>query len=202
MKSLKILLIALNAIMFQGDANAAEYDMNDVNQKIKAITDKKLHLLEVSALDEHALFESSEFIALQAKCSADWIQIISNIDKIDGGDSAKKLAIFGLSQLSAQDYMTAVETFVTKYESGSISEILLEIVVSPTGRMSNFLTDNFNHPRVIAVLNRIKVKSTNLTLKSDLNDILSGADKTMRDDFREAHAGLAEGNSPIVILPP
>lgn len=188
--------------MFQGDANAAEYDMNDVNQKIKAITDKKLHLLEVSALDEHALFESSEFIALQAKCSADWIQIISNIDKIDGGDSAKKLAIFGLSQLSAQDYMTAIETFVTKYESGSISEILLEIVVSPTGRMSNFLTDNFNHPRVIAVLNRIKVKSTNLTLRIDLNDILSGADKTMRDDFREAHAGLAEGNSPIVILPP
>ena len=35
-----------------------------------------------------------------------------------------------------------------------------------------------------------------------INDILSGADKTMRDDFREAHAGLAEGNSPIVILPP
>lgn len=199
--TIRTILIALSAIIFFQEANGAEYDMTEINQKIKAITDKRLHLIE-TAIDEGNLLKSQEMISLQGKCSVDWMQIISNLDKIDGGDEAKKLAIYGLGQLPAQDYMTAIESYITKYEDGSLAETLLEVVLSPMGRMSHFVIDNFNHPRVIAALNRIKVKSTNVALKNELNNILNGSEKSMRDDFREAHAGFAEGNTPIVILPP
>jgi hypothetical protein len=202
MKITRTIFITLSVILFFQRLNGAEYDMTEVNQKIKAITEKKLHLLEVSALDEQALFSSQEFLSLQVKCNIEWVNIISNLDKIDGGDEAKKLAIYGLGQLPAQNYMTAIESLVTKYENGLLTEKLLEIVLSPMGRMGYFVTDNFNHPRIIAALNRIKVKSTNVALKNELNNILSGSDKLMRDNFREAHAGFAEGNTPIVILPP
>lgn len=197
----RTILIALSSLMFFQSANGAEYDMTEINQKIKAITDKRLHLIE-TAIDEENLWQSQEMLNLQGKCTTDWMQIVSNLDLIDGGDELKKLAIFGLSQLSPQDYMAVIEAFVTKYENGTLTEKLLEVVLSPLGRMGYFVTDNFNHPRVIAALNRIKVKSTNAALKNELDDILSGADKTMRDNFREAHAGFAEGNTPIVILPP
>jgi hypothetical protein len=201
MKIPKIIFITLSVIIFFQRVNGAEYDMNEVNQKIKAITDKRLHLIE-TAIDEGNLLQSQEMLNLQGKCSVDWVHIVSNLDKIDGGDEAKKLAIYGLGQLPAQDYMSAIEALLTKYEAGLLTEKLLEVVLSPMGRMGYFLTDNFNHPRVITALNRIKLKSTNTALKNELNNILSGSDKLMRDNFREAHAGFAEGNTPIVILPP
>lgn len=197
----RIIIIALNSLMFFQSANGAEYDMTEINQKIKAVTDKRLHLIE-TAIDEGNLWQSQEMLNLQGKCATDWMQIVANLDLISGGDESKKLAIYGLSQLSPQNYMTVIEAFVTKYENGTLTEKLLEVVLSPLGRMGYFVTDNFNHPRVIAALNRIKVKSTNAALKNELDTILSGADKTIRDNFREAHTGFAEGNTPIVILPP
>lgn len=202
MKITRTIFITLSIILFLQRVNGAEYDMTEVNQKIKAITDKKLHLLEVSALDEQALFSSQEFLNLQVKCCTDWTHIVSSLDKIDGGDQAIKLAIYGLGQLPVQDYMSAIETLVTKYEANSISEEILQVAMFPMGRMSYFLTDNFNHTRVVAVLNRVKVKSTTLSLKNRMTKILSGVAKQSRDNFREAHAGFAEGNTPIVILPP
>lgn len=175
--------------------------MTEVNQKIKAITDRRLHLIQ-TAIDEGNLLQSQEMLNLQGKCSVDWVQIISNLDEIDGGDESKKLAIYGLGQLPAQDYMTAIETLITKYETNLISEKILQVALFPMGRMGYFVTDNFNHPRVVAALNRVKVKSTTLPLKDRMTKILSGIAKERRDDFREAHAGFAEGNTPIVILPP
>jgi hypothetical protein len=201
MKITRTIVIFLSVILFSRRVNGVEYDMNEINQKIKAITDKRLHLIE-TAIDEGNLLQSQEMLDLQGKCSVDWVQIISNLDKIGGGDEAKKLAIYGLGQLSAQNYMTAIERLVTKYESGLLTEKLIEVVLSPMGRMEHFVIDNFNHSRIIGIVNRIKVKSTNAALKNELNKILSGSDKSMRDSFREAHAGFAEGNTPIVILPP
>lgn len=200
MKKLLMSLVFLTTSLLQC-IQAANYDMQEVNQKIKAITDKRLHLIE-TAIDEGNLWQSQEMLNLQGKCTTDWMQIVANLDLIDGGDESKKLAIFGLSQLSPQNYMTVIETFVTKYENGTLTEKILGVVLSPLGRMGHFVTDNFNHPRIITALNKIKVKSTNAAFKKELGDILSGADKTIRDNFREAHAGFAEGNTPIVILPP
>ena len=197
----RIIFIALSVILFFQRVSGAEYDMTEVNQKIKAITDKRLHLIE-TAIDEGNLMQSQEMLNLQGKCNVDWVQIISNLDQIDGGDEAKKLAVYGFGQLPAQDYMTVIETLITSYETNSISEKLLQVVLFPMGRMGYFVTDNFNHPRVVAALNRVKVKSTTLSLKDRMTKILSGIAKARRDDFREAHAGFAEGNTPIVILPP
>ncbi len=201
MKIPRTIFIALSVMLFFQRANGAEYDMTEVNQKIKAITDRRLHLIQ-TAIDEGNLLQSQEMLNLQGKCSVDWVQIISNLDEIDGGDESKKLAIYGLGQLPAQDYMTAIETLITKYETNLISEKILQVALFPMGRMGYFVTDNFNHPRVVAALNRVKVKSTTLPLKDRMTKILSGIAKERRDDFREAHAGFAEGNTPIVILPP
>lgn len=175
--------------------------MTEINQKIKAITEKRLHLIE-TAIDEGNLLQSQEMLNLQGKCSLDWAQIISNLDKIDGGDEAKKLAIYGLGKLPSQDYMTVIENIITKYEANSVSEKILQVVMFPMGRMGYFVTDNFNHARMVSALNRVSVKSTTVSLKDRMTKILSGVAKQKRDEFREAHAGFAEGNTPIVILPP
>lgn len=188
-------------MLFFQRVNGAEYDMTEVNQKIKAITDKRLHLIE-TAIDEGNLLQSQEMLNLQGKCSVDWALIISNLDEIDGGDEAKKLAIYGLGQLPAQDYMTVIESLIIKYETNLISENILKVVLFPMGRMGYFVTDNFNHPRIVSALNRVKVKSTTVALKDRMTKILSGVAKQRRDDFREAHAGFSEGNTIIVILPP
>ncbi len=201
MKIPRTIFIALSIILFFQKLHGAEYDMTEINQKIKAITEKRLHLIE-TAIDEGNLLQSQEMLNLQGKCSVDWAQIISNLDKIDGGDEAKKLAIYGLGQLLSQDYMTVIEDMIEKYEANSISEKILQVVMFPMGRMGYFVTDNFNHARVVAALNRVKVKSTTISLKDRMTKILSGVAKQKRDDFREAHAGFAEGNTPIVILPP
>jgi hypothetical protein len=201
MKIQRVAFIILSIMMLFQKATGTEYDATEINQKIKAITDKRLHLIETS-IDEGNLWQSQEMLNLQEKCSTDWMHIIENLGKIEGGDNAKKLAIFGLSNLSAQNYMTTIELLITKYEADAISETLIDAALFPMGRMGYFLTDNFNHPRVVAAINRVKTKSANSALNNRLNDILTGADKTMRDNFRAAHAGMPEGNTPIVILPP
>jgi hypothetical protein len=201
MKITRTIFIALSIMMISQSASGAGYDMAEINQKIKAITDKRLHLIE-TAIDEGNLLQSQEMMNLQGRCTTDWMQIVANFEKIDGGDNAKKMAIIGLGQLSPQDYMTAIEALITKYEAGSLGETLIDSVLFPMGRMGSFLTDNFNHPRVVAAINRVRTKSDNQALDNRLSDILNGTDKRMRDDFREAHAGLPEGNTPVVILPP
>lgn len=199
MKTTRIIFIAFSTILLFQKAMGAEYNMIEVNQKIKAITDKRLHLVE-TALDEGNLFQSQELLNLQGKCSTDWMQIITNLEKIDGGDDAKKLAIYGLGQLSAQDYMTSIESLVTKYENEEVSENIVKTILYPMGRMGAFIKDNFSHARVIAVLNRIKAKSTNAAFKVELDNVLSGSAKSRLDNFRDAHQGMAEGNIPIVLL--
>jgi hypothetical protein len=192
---------AFAIVMMAKSAIAAEYNMTEINQKIKAITDKRLHLIE-TALDEDNLFQSQELLNLQQKCSADWVKIIENLNAIDSGDEGKKLIIYGLGQLAAQDYMTVIESLVTKYENGAASEQLVNLVLFPMGRMSDFLTDNFSHVRVVAIINRIKAKSSDAAFKGELDNVLSGRAKSILDNFREAHAGLPEGSTEIVILPP
>lgn len=200
MKNSQTIFVALILMILFQKATGAGYDMTEINQKIKAITDKRLHLIE-TAIDEGNLLESQELQALQAKCSTDWNHIADNIELIDGGDENKKIVIYGLELISPESYIIVIESLVTKYENGKVTENLIQTVLYPMGRMSAFVKDNFTHPRVIVALNRIKTRSSNTNLKNGLDRILSGLAKTRLDEFRAAHQGMPEGNIPTILLP-
>jgi hypothetical protein len=200
MKISQTIFVALIIMILFQKASGTGFDMTEINQKIKVITDKRLHLIE-TAIDEGNLLQSQELQALQAKCSADWLKIAENIELVDGGDENKKIVIYGLELISPQNYATVIETLVTKYENGKVTEDLIQTVLYPMGRMSAFVKDNFGHPRVIVALNRIKTKSSNANLKNGLDRILSGLVKTRLDEFRAAHQGMPEGNIPTILLP-
>ena len=203
MKLLKTALpsILTMAFLIPGIASCEEYDMTEVNAKVKAITDKKLHVMEASYEPER-LLDSPEFQALRAKCTADWQQIAANIETVQGGDEAGKLVIYAFENLTPQNYMTALEALVSKYESGGIGEAIVRSIYRPEGKMGAFAIDNYNHPRMAAVLNRIKSKTTTAAVKADIGAILNGSAKSQLDDYRDNLAGTPEGNIPKVILPP
>lgn len=199
MKTIKLLLVGLLTCLSLQGLQAAEYDMTELNQKVKAVTDKKLDVF-ISAIEVQDMFDSQEFKDLETVCIRGWLEIVGNLDSIDGGDKEKKLVFFGMGQLSATDYMTLIESITTKYEADTVSEALLNEVMFPKGRMVAFVCDNYNHLRVQSVLNRVKIKSVNNNLKSEIARILTGKDKAAYDSYREAHAGLPEGDIPKVLL--
>ena len=205
-KTMRILNITLPAIvamvfLLPRAALCEEYDMTDVNTKVKAITDKNLHVMEASYEPEQ-LLGSPEYQALRAKCTTDWEQIATNIDKVQGGDEAKKLVIYAFENLSPQNYMTAVERVVAKYQEGMVSDAVIRALHLPMGRMRAFLIDNYNHSRVTAALNKIRTKTKDSQLKASLGETLDGSDKADYERDRVELAGTPEGDIPKVILPP
>lgn len=182
----------------------AEYDMAFVNEKVAPLAAKisaiPKHLLMVD--DTTDLLKTPEFQALRAKCTTDWAQIAANIDKVQGGDEARKLVIYAFENLSPQNYMTVVEQLVSQYESGKMSEESAKALLGPTGRMQDFIVDNYAHPRVIAVLNRIKTKTKDPALHQRIVTTLNGSAKELLDTYRDDHQGMPEAGGPPVILPP
>ena len=203
MRQVKTTLLTILAMAFllPRNAHAEEYDMTEVNAKAKAITDKKLHVMEASYEPER-LLGSPEYQALRARCTTDWEQIVGKFEKIEGGDEAKKLVINGLENLTAQNYMTAVERIVVKYQAGVISDDVIRALHVPMGRMRAFLIDNHAHPRVAAALNQIRAKTKNAQLKVSLGETLDGSDKADYERDRVELAGTPEGDIPKIILPP
>lgn len=200
MKNIKLLLVWVLAYISLQGLLASDYDMTELNQKVKVVRDKKLDVF-ISVIEIQDLFASQEFKDVEVICKRDWSDIVDNLDSVDGGLKEKKLVIWAMGQLSAADYITLIESTVTKYEADKVSESLLKEVMFPKGRMIAFVCDNYKHLRVQVVLNRVKSKSINNSLKSEIARILTGKDKAAYDSYREAHAGLAEGNIPKVILP-
>lgn len=195
-----LLTFVLHSILaISSHAEEGGYDMNIIDAKITAIRDGRFHLVE-TAIDEESLLQSEKFLSLQTKCVADWQHVVEHFSEIAGGDESKKLVIYGFGQLSAQDYMTVIESMVTKYENGEVSGDIIGAALFPLGRMQAFVRDNFSYPRVIAAIGRVKAKSTDASFKARLDKILDGTSKAMLDDFRDAHEGMPEGDIPKIIL--
>ena len=199
MKNIKLLLMGLLACVSLQGLQATEYDMTELNQKVKTVTDKKLDVF-ISEIEIQDLFDSQEFKDLEVVCKRDWSDIVDNLDLIEGGDKEKNLVFWGMGQLSAADYIALIENITTKYEADSVSEKLLNEVMFPHGKMRAFIADNYAHARVNLVLNRVKNKSADISMKGRITRILTGKDKSTLDSYREAHAGLPEGNIPKILL--
>ena len=172
--------------------------MDEVNTKINAITEKRLHLIETS-IDEGRLLSSPEFAELLNKCKVDWEAIAENFDDVES-DEKRQILVWGMGSLDAADYASFLEKIVTKFEAGEVVETVIEEVLSPHGRMQAFVVDNHAHVRIANLLSRIKTKAVNADFKSSLDDIISGADKTALNDYRDGHQGLPQGNIPKVLL--
>jgi hypothetical protein len=160
-----------------------------------------------ASYEPERLLDSPEFQALRTKCTTDWQQIAANIEKVQGGNEARKLVIYAFENLTPQNYMTALEAIVAKVEAGAIppgvsGDGVIYDMCYPEGRMNAFAADNFDHPRVISLLNRFKAKLKDEKLKSTIDRILSGVSKLMTDNMRADYAGMPEGDIPKVILPP
>ena len=177
---------------------ANENNMDEVNEKIAAVIEARLHLIETS-VDEAKLLSSVEFSNLLAVCKTNWETVAENFESIEGDDS-KKVLIWGMGDLEAENYAGFLEALTTKYEAGNITEAFMEEALSPHGRMRAFIIDNYGHQRIQNVLNRIKARVQDGDFIQSLNEILSGEDKDSLDEYREGHEGLEQGNIPEVLL--
>jgi len=192
--------ILIAATFFTSAPLAKAYDMTNVNQRVSAVLGKKLHEID-SALRVYHLSQDADFVALENICKTDWDEVIDNLNLVDGNDEGRLLVIWALQALDADDYMTALEMLVAKYETDTLDKALIIEAVHPEGRMRGFLADNYQHSRVIAALNDVKTKAAGDTeFISEIDDILGGQAKTGLDDFRGAHPDTSEGNIPVITL--
>lgn len=190
-----VLLISIGSLSAQQN-----YNMNTINQLVEDLKAEELHVIE-TALDVVARQESQEFQQLETECKTNWNSIIDNFEAIEGGEEAKKLVVSAFQVLDAEDYMTAIEKMVTRFEAGTIQKSIMLEMLRPTGRMQAFLVDNYDHPRVVAALNKIKVKaSDDADLIAEIDAILNGEAKLALDKFRDAHEDTSEGDIPKVLL--
>lgn len=199
-------LLKLSAILLLASPTAviaSEYDMTFVNEKVTPLAAKLSSIPKHLRMadDTNDLLATPEFQTLRDKCFTDWEQIAANIDKVRG-DEAKKLVIYAFENLSPQNYMTAVEQIVAKYQAGVIGDGVIRALHLPMGRMRAFLIDNHQHSRVAAALNQIRAKTQDAQLKSSLGETLDGSDKADYERDRVELAGTPEGDIPKVILPP
>lgn len=203
MKLLKITQLAILAsvFLFSENAKCEEYEMTEVSAKVKVIMDKNLHEMDASYEPER-LLNSPEYKALRAKCTTDWEQIAANIDKVQGGDEARKLVIYAFENLTPENYITALERIVANRKGGVVSDNVIRAIHIPLGRMRAFLIDNNDHPRVVAIINQIKAKTNDAQLKLSIEETLNGSDKADYERDRSELAGTPEGDIPKVILPP
>lgn len=196
---LAVTLLSLGAIALQ-NARGASYDMAEINGKLERVTGKKLHLLD-DANAFSRLQRDPDFALLENKCKADWGEIIDHFEAIEGGEESWKLVVSALQVLDAEDYMSAIEKLITRFEAGTVGEPVMDWILNPPGRMRAFLADNHAHARVSAALARIKVKvGGTRDLKTRIDDLSSGKSKLGIDQFRDAHQDTSEGNIPTILL--
>ncbi len=181
-------------------AQEGQYNMTEINKKLEFVIGKKLHLVD----DANAfprMQRDSDFAFVEDKCKTDWNSIIESFEAIEGGDVAQRLVVSALQALDAGNYMTAIEKLVNRFEAGTVGKSIIFEILDPPGRMQAFLADNHTNARVIAALNKMKVKiGEDLDMMGQINDLLSGEVKTGFDEIREDFAGTGYGDIPKILL--
>lgn len=195
--------IGMCSLLFVSNRVAAQgaYNIAPLNALVDVLLPKKIHKKPDSITVFSLLKQDASYLDIETKCKTEWNGIIDNRALINGGDEGKQLVYWAMQELTANDYMSLLEKVTTLYESGDFEEKFMKIMIFPPERMRAFAADNFQHVRMISVINRIKVKTVDADFTANLNDVLSGNSKTLIDNFRAGHAGLARGNIPQVILP-
>lgn len=175
--------------------------MAPLNALVNNLLPKKIHELPDTSTLFATLKQDADFLAIETKCKTEWNDIMDNFASINGGDNGKNIVLWAMQALTANDYMSLLEKVTTLYEADNFDEKFMKIVIFPSDRMRAFAADNFQHTRMIAVLNRLKTKTADAAFTADINEVLNGDAKTAIDDFRDGHAGLAEGSIPQVLIP-
>jgi hypothetical protein len=200
-KLMKLTLISYLFISMPLLANP-NYNVADVNLKIEALVASKSHITN-SALDVEDRNSNPDFLALKNLALTFWSQMVENIELLAQGNDGKGLMIEALQVLEPVDYMSAFEKLVLKFEADTLSKELISNAVLPNGRMTTFFAYNFQHPRVISSLGKIKNKLPSQDpLIEILNDILSGQRRASYEAYKQAHEGTSEPVKPIFMLPP
>lgn len=176
--------------------------MNQINQLVPGLAAKNAMLPE-NAVEAHSIKTSTTFIQLKTLCSANWSAVLDDFDSIVLGDDGKAVVLSAFEDLSAEDYMTALERIAEKYGLNQTTKKVLMSMIRPEGRMQAFLSDNYQHTRVQTLLNDLKIRLASDTEQASfVSDLLSGKIKREFDDFRAAHQDTSEGNIPQVLLQP
>ena len=179
-----------------------DFNVSDVNVKIEALVASKAHITN-SALDAEDRNSNPDFLAIKNMAVTSWSQMIDNMELLAQGNDGKGLMVEALQVLEPVDYMSAFERLVIKFEAGTLTKEIMTSAVLPSGRMTTFFAYNFQHPRVIASLGKIKNKLPQQDpLIEILNDLLSGERKAAYEAYRQAHVGTSEPTKPILMLPP
>lgn len=176
--------------------------MSEVNQHVKAVVDQGLTKIDAIAIRNAELQSSQDFMALQSLCRANWSTILDNLKLVQSENDGKKLVFSALEALDPADYMSATEKLAGQFQNNQLSKSLILFAIRPQMRMQGFFADNYQHPRVQAVLKSLRqALSDDASVKAEIDDLLSGETKSGLDQLRSDYAGTADGNVPVITLP-
>lgn len=156
-----------------------------------------------TSVDQRHLAASADFLALKNLVVANWNETIDNWEILTGSKEAGGEFIFlALEELPTVNYIEMLEKIANLPSDSPIYKSTVPRIFAPRARMQAFLADNYQHPRVIALLNKLKPQfpaSTNIG--KYIIKLLNGQAKQEIDDYRNAHVGLLGGSHPVILLP-
>lgn len=156
-----------------------------------------------TAADRKFIVVSADFLALKNLVLGNWSSTIDNWDQITADNVIGGQFLFLIfEELPAVDFIALLEKIAELPSDSKTFKSAAPRIFDGWGKMRGFLADNYQHPRVVALLNKLKphFESTTST-GNNITRLLSGQAKADIDNFREAHVGLPEGNIPTVLLP-
>jgi len=90
------------------------------------------------------------FIRLSEICTGNSVAVTDALPGVSNGDAGASLVIRAMQSLPAAEYMTMLEKLPVLVKQRQIGVPVLASAISPQGRMTAFLPDNYQNPRVVA----------------------------------------------------
>lgn len=141
--------------------------------------------------------QSSDFQELASLTPKIWRDLLDNIPSIASDPASRTVLLKTLTVMPPQEYVSMLDTALDLYQSNKISSLEYERLFFASGSLRFFLSYNYQHPEVAALLERIKQARVSETIASNIEDYISGRQQQRDIYLRKTHSSLS---GPVPLL--
>ena len=165
------------------------------------IINEKANAKKITPDTPQFLVRIPEFNALQNEADTIWEDALKNLSSVAPDGYTKSILISSFEGLSPENYLAFLNRALDMYNTQQIDKWEFLQAMGPVGRLNGLLDDNYRDPRVMAILEKAKKAFSNDPREVEVfNSMLSGKNKQMLDQKREAFRNLPGEAPPIVKL--
>jgi len=147
------------------------------------------------------LIQIPEFNLLQREVETFWMDALDNLPVIAPDPIKRSILISTLSGLSPESYLRAINHGLDLYDRKQLDTWDIRQVTTPFGKLAGLLTDNYQEPRVRAILIRLRAAlSTDPNIARGIDSVLSGEAKRGLDEQRAAFSKMPNEVPPVIML--